>query len=123
MYSFFRSLGQTFGVAIGGVTFQNIFKRKLLSSANPWLVQNAADFARDASALVLVVKKMEDGDTKSELVLAYVESLRVLWIVMCVFAGVAFVLSLIWTKDVSLDRELETEQGFRHDVKVVDPEV
>lgn len=48
---------------------------------------------------------------------AYVESLRVVWIVMCIFAGVIFVASLVWIGEISLTRELETEQGFRYDGK------
>lgn len=124
MYSFFRSLGQTFGVALSGSIFQNILRRKLLASAEPWLVKNAANFAQEASSLVLVVKAMEEGQLRTELVKAYVDSLRVVWIVMCAFAALSFVLSLVWTKDVSLDRELETEQGFRHEPKgAVEPHV
>jgi hypothetical protein len=37
------------------------------------------------------------------------------WIVMCIFAGVIFVASLIWIGEISLTREIETEQGFRYD--------
>lgn len=48
---------------------------------------------------------------------AYVESLRMVWIVMCIFAGVMFVASLIWIGEISLTRELETEQGFRYEGK------
>jgi hypothetical protein len=36
---------------------------------------------------------------------------------MCIFAGVIFVASLVWIKEISLTRELETEQGFRYDGK------
>ena len=46
---------------------------------------------------------------------AYVESLRMVWIVMCVFSGVIFVASLIWIGEISLTKEIETEQGFRYD--------
>ena len=33
---------------------------------------------------------------------------------MCILARVAFIASLVWTREISLDRELETEQGFRY---------
>jgi hypothetical protein len=33
---------------------------------------------------------------------------------MCVLTSAALLLSLIFVKDISLDRELETEQGFRY---------
>jgi len=53
---------------------------------------------------------------------AYVESLRMVWVVMCIFAGVIFVASLIWIKEISLTREVETEQGFRYRKKGGDEE-
>ena len=31
MYSFFRAFGQTLGVAISGVIFQNVLKKKILA--------------------------------------------------------------------------------------------
>lgn len=114
MYSFFRSLGQTFGVACGGAIFQNAFKHKL--SVNPILSAKSDEWARDASAIVQIVKSLpDDNEIKGEIIAAYVGSLRMIWIVMCVLASVAFVLSLIFVKDITLDRELETEQGFRYE--------
>lgn len=115
MYSFFRSLGQTFGVATGGAIFQNTFKHKL--SLNPILGVKAGEWARDASAIAQIVKSLPDNNRmKGDIVGAYVESLRMVWIVMCVLAGVALLLSLIFVKHISLDREHETEQGFRYKV-------
>jgi hypothetical protein len=122
MYSFFRSFGQTFGVAVGGVIFQNRLKETLLNSSNVILVANAEDWARDASALVEVIKALPEGPVKAEIVVAYVDSLRVIWEAMCALAGVMFILSLVFTKDISLDRELETDQGWRHETKVPDEE-
>jgi hypothetical protein len=59
----------------------------------------------------------EQGVVRQAVVNAYVESLRMVWIVMCIFAGVIFVASLVWIDEISLTRELETEQGFRYDGK------
>ncbi len=122
MYSFFRSFGQTFGVAIGGVIFQNRLATILLDSANPVLVANAQEWARDASALVEVIKALQDHEIKHELVTAYVDSLRVIWEIMCALSGVMLVVSVTFTKDISLDRELETDQGFIHERQVSDEE-
>jgi hypothetical protein len=58
MYSFFHALGQTFGVAIGGVTFQNRLQKILSTSSNAVLVANADNLARDASALVEIIKAL-----------------------------------------------------------------
>jgi hypothetical protein len=115
MYSFFRSLSQTFGVACGGAIFQNAFKHKL--SLNPILRAKSGEWARDASAIVQIVKSLPDNNkTKSDIVAAYVDSLRIIWMVMCVLASGALLLSFIFVKDISLDREHETEQGFRYEV-------
>ena len=117
MYSFFRALGQTFGVAIGGVIFQNRLKVILSTSSNAVLVANASDWAKDASALVEIIRNLPNEDVKQRLVTAYIDSLKVIWIVMCVICGVALLLSLAFTKNISLERPLETEQGFIHDQK------
>jgi hypothetical protein len=120
MYSFFRSLGQTFGVACGGAIFQNAFKHKL--SLNPILSPESTQWARDASAIVQIVKSLPDNNgIKGDIVAAYVDSFRVIWIVMCALASVAFLLSLIFVKDISLDRKLETEQGFRYEARASPP--
>lgn len=119
MYSFFRALGQTFGVAIGGVIFQNRLKIALSTSSNAVLVANSDDWAKDASALVEIIRKLPNNDTKQQLVTAYIDSLKVIWIVMCALCGVAFLLSLAFTENISLERPLETDQGFIHDRKEV----
>lgn len=59
----------------------------------------------------------EEGMIKEVVIKAYVKSLKVVWCVMCVLAGAAFIASLVWTREISLERELETEQGFIHDSK------
>lgn len=116
MYSFFRAFGQTLGVAISGVIFQNTFKKKILATA---YAANAEIWSRDASSFVQVVKAWSnsgaEGEMKEVVIQAYVESLRMVWIVLTILAGAAFVASLVWTVEISLERELETEQGFRYD--------
>ena len=48
---------------------------------------------------------------------AYVETLRMVWSIMCVLAGVMFMTSVIWIEELSLERELDTDQGFGTDSK------
>lgn len=123
LYSFFRNFGQMLGVAVGGTVFQNQIKSNLLKV--PELARSALEFSMDASALVEAIKMMPEGQDDvvlEELVKAYVDALRVLWVVMCALAGVAFLLSLVFARATGLDRELETEQGFVHDGKVGDEE-
>ncbi|KAH9203338.1 MFS multidrug transporter-like protein [Leptodontidium sp. 2 PMI_412] len=116
LYSFFRAFGQTLGVAISGVIFQNAFKKKIFDTAYS---KFADSWSRDSSSFVQVVKAWsdigEEGVMKEAVIQAYIQSLRMVWCVMCVLAGAAFIASLVWTREISLDRELETEQGFRYD--------
>ena len=56
-----------------------------------------------------------EGEMKGVVIEAYVQSLRMVWIVLTVLACAAFIATLIWTAEISLDRDLETEQGFRYE--------
>jgi hypothetical protein len=94
MFSFFRSLGQTLGVAIGGNIFQNILKSKI--NKDPLLLTygKADSWSKDASALVLFIKALpiSQQTLSIALVKVYVDSLRIVWIVMCVLRA----LRLFW---------------------------
>ncbi len=118
MYSFFRAFGQTLGVAISGVIFQNAFKSKIEKTV---YANYAEEWSREASSMVQVVKGWQEsgaeGVMKRQVVEAYVESLRTVWIVMCVLTGLMLVASLLGIKEIGLARELETEQGFRYEKK------
>ena len=123
LYTFFQAFGQAIGVAIGGTIFQNEMKKKLL--AYPSLALHAEQYAADASGLVQVIKKMEAGEMKIQLIQSYNDSLQVVWAVM---TGLAFLglLSSFLVEGIALDRVLETEQGMvrprRYEIKDVEQE-
>ncbi|KAF2464048.1 MFS general substrate transporter [Lindgomyces ingoldianus] len=110
IFSFLRAFGQTLGVAIGGVIFQNQMKKKLLTF--PLLADKAAEYSKDAAGLVQIIKSLPEGDMKHQLRVSYTDALKYIWIVMTVLAAVALAASL-FTKAYSLDRALETEQGYK----------
>lgn len=115
LYSFFRNLGQMFGVAVGGAIFQNDVKKEMQRYTE--LKPHAEEYSRDASALVEMIKRMPKNDPKygqarADLVQSYVDALRTVWVIMTIMAGIAFMLSIAFTSHYSLDRQLETEQGF-----------
>jgi MFS family permease len=113
LYSFFRNFGQMLGVAVGGAIFQNKVKENMESY--PALAPKAVEYSKDASALVEVIKKMVTPDVaevKHEIIASYVDSLRFVWLVMCGLALLALLLST-HTKGITLERTLETEQGFQ----------
>ena len=113
MFTFFRCLGQTFGVAVGGTVFQNQMKRRLLTY--PLYASRAGQLSHDAAALVQYVKSLPIGsEARDQLVEAYVDSLRIIWATMCVLAGITMLATWFGIRKNSLDRALVTEQGFRH---------
>jgi MFS family permease len=119
-YSFIRVIGQSLGVALGGVIFQNQIKQKLL--ADPLLAPMAAEYSKDATALVGIINGMSAGTEKTQLVLAYADSLKTIWIVMCTLSAVGLVASL-WTKKYSLNQEHKTMQGYQTHTREADPEI
>jgi MFS family permease len=114
MFSFFRTFGQAIGVAIGGVIFQNQMEKKL--RAYPQFASRANELAKDAAALVQIIKATPDGQDKLDLRTAYIDSVRVIFIVLCALAGVALI-SSFFIKSYDLNRALETEQGFKAEKK------
>jgi hypothetical protein len=118
-YSFIRVFGQSLGVAIGGVAFQNQIKQKLLSY--PLLAPMASEYSKDATALVSIIKAMQEGTEKTQLIQAYADSLKIIWIVMCALSAVAMVAN-VFIKGYSLEQEHKTLQGFDHGNRVQDLE-
>lgn len=119
IFSFLRAFGQTLGVAIGGVIFQNQAKKKMLTY--PLLADKASEYSRDASGLVQIIKAMPAGEMKDQLRESYTDALKYIWIVMTVLSAVALVASA-FVKAYPLDRALETEQGFKEKTRAKDAE-
>ncbi|KMP01742.1 hypothetical protein CIRG_01881 [Coccidioides immitis RMSCC 2394] len=110
MFSFFRAFGQAIGVAIGGAIFQNQMFRNIRKY--PELAERAAEFSKDAAALVQVIREMDDGRMKLDLKQAYTDSLRIVWAVCCGIIGAGGLLSLL-TKAYDLNRGIESEQTLK----------
>lgn len=120
MFTFLRTFGQVVDFAIGGVIFQGHLRVQL--EGIPSLASKAVEYSRDASSLVQIIEAMAHDELERALLIStYANSLRVVWAVMSGLAFVAFVLSL-FTEKLSLDRALETEQGFIHEPALSDQE-
>ncbi|KAL9111359.1 MAG: hypothetical protein Q9227_004236 [Pyrenula ochraceoflavens] len=114
LYVFFRCLGQTLGVAIGGVTFQNEVKERLKSF--PEFQNRALDLAKDAAALVETIKQMPDGPKRHDLQVVYADAFRVVCVVLTAIC-IAMMIACIFIKSYDLNRALETDQGFNYDAR------
>lgn len=119
MFSFFRAFGQTIGVAIGGVIFQNQMRRKMLGY--PLLAELADEYSKDAAGLVGIIKSMPAGAMKVQLRESYTDALKYIWIVMTVFSAVSLVATL-FIDEYNMDTEMDHEMGFRDKDKVGDAE-
>ena len=119
LYSFFRAFGQALGVAIGGTIFQNTMKLKLL--AYPELAAQATEYSKDAASLVQIIKTMEDGLMKTDLIRGYMDSLKIVFVATCGLSAVALLSSLL-VRGLDLNRALETEQGYNATPKKADEE-
>lgn len=112
MFSFFRCFGQAVGVAVGGTIFQNQIRREL--QAYPQLAPLAEQYSSDAASLVQVIRAMEgeELEQRAQLVQAYADALKIVWVTMCGLAGLALI-SSFFVKGLDINVPLETEQGFK----------
>ncbi|KAF1912620.1 major facilitator superfamily domain-containing protein [Ampelomyces quisqualis] len=117
MFSFFRAFGQTLGVAIGGVVFQNQMKKKLLTF--PLLVDMADEYSRDAAELVQIIKELPAGLVKEQLRASYTYALKYIWIVMTVLSAMSFFITL-FIDEFDMNTEMDNERGFKDKDKMKD---
>jgi len=110
-FVFFRSLGNTFGVAIGGVIFQNQWNKEMAKL----IAQNAipTDFrvpGNEAEGAVLYLNKLP-ADVLETVKWLYSDSLKSVWIFFIPLAGIALLVSLMM-RNYSLDKVLNSKQMF-----------
>ena len=92
MFTFFRALGQTLGVALGGTIFANRV-RVNLSQMQPAL-PSSADHTVDPLSLMQLIGQGPEAITLEQVRTIYVDSLRIVWAFCCAVCGVAGLLSL-----------------------------
>lgn len=109
LFSFFRAFGQSLGVAIGGVIFQNRMAANL--QKYPALAPMAKKISHNAVAIVGEIQMAPPSQNKDDLRQAYTDSLRAVWIFCCVCTAVGGIVSL-FTKEYSIDQNHDTDQGL-----------
>lgn len=114
MITFCRSIGQAFGVAIGGTVFQNEFDRFVLRSVTKGKIpkEYVVNGAEAAGAYKTIGKFPETVVEMYKFV--YADSLRTVWYVTTGLAGVALILSLL-VRNGSMDRGNNSKQAFNHE--------
>ena len=112
LFTFFRGCGQTVGVAIGGVIFQNRIKVEL--EHFPDLAAAASQYSLDAVGLVQTISRLPAELPQAlHAKMGFGAAIRVVWAVMCALAGVALIASL-FVQRRALDQALNTQHGFRN---------
>lgn len=102
MYTFFRTLGQTFGVAIGGARFQAVFQNTISAKKIDLADLQLGNRAELSSALISIVRNLDDGSLGTALVDCTQKALDSVWVVTCAVARMALLISL-FTKHYCLD--------------------
>ena len=110
LFTFFRCFGQSIGVAIGGVIFQNRMVTNL--QGYPQLADQAGTLSSDVVALIDTIQSLPDSDpNKITLKNAFTDSIKIIWMVICGLSGLGLLASL-FVKHYGLNQQLQTEQGF-----------
>ncbi|KUJ13746.1 putative MFS transporter [Mollisia scopiformis] len=107
MFTFFRSLGGTVGIAISGALFQAEMRKKLLSF--PTLAAQALQYTNDAVELAATIKTLPQGEQRLGLTEAYADGLKRIWLGICIAAAVG-TCTCIFAKEYSLDVKHNAEQ-------------
>jgi hypothetical protein len=94
-YGFFHLMGKAFGIAVGA----SIFGNELLGHFHkiPTVKEYARNYAKDAVALVARIRATPGGEGSPKMMVtdAYVDTLKVVWIVLAAFTAFALVLSVL----------------------------
>lgn len=110
-FVFLRSLGQTFGVAIGGLIFQNQWNKNLANLITTKSIPATFQIdGRQAESAVLYLKTLPPSELNTVKQI-YSDSLLAVWIFYIPLAGVTFVASL-FMKNYTLNKTLNSKQAF-----------
>jgi len=121
-FVFLRSLGQTFGVALGGVIFQNQWDKNMANLISTNSIPAAFQVpGHEAEGAILYLPELPPAVLATARQL-YSDSLRAVWIFFIPLAGIALLASL-WMRNYSLDKVLNSKQAFDEATPVEDSRV
>ncbi|PKK52955.1 hypothetical protein CI102_2566 [Trichoderma harzianum] len=115
MIAFFRSVGQAFGVAIGGTVFQNEFDRFLATAVAagripPDFVITGAQAAGAYERINALPHTMHNVQETYRYI--YADALRTVWYVTTGIAGMGFLVGLL-VRNENMDRGNYSKQSFQ----------
>jgi len=111
--TFFRSVGQAFGVAIGGTVFQNEFDRYVNQGvADATIPREYLITGAQAAGAYKVIGTFPEHVTASYRYV-YADSLRTVWYVTTGIAAAGFLVSFL-VRNESMDGGQQSKQAFNH---------
>jgi hypothetical protein len=110
--TFFRSVGQAFGVAIGGTVFQNQFDQFLHKAVKGGNVPSEFVVTGDQAAGAYSAIRLFPQSVQIAYQFIYADSLRFVWYVTTGIAGAGLLVSLL-VKNESMDRGNNSKQSFK----------
>ena len=112
---FFCAVGSVIGVSLGSAIFTNQFNRQLEQIHLPPTI--TIPDSRDAVFLVTEIQSFNvSGTTRDELLQLYSTPIKTIWIVITCLSFLGLVSSL-FMKELSLEREEESRQALEHKSK------
>ena len=119
-WSFVRSFGSIWGVAIPAAIFNNRFSQLSyqISDASTRALLSSGQAYQSASASFV---DSFSQPLQTEIISVYVDSLKLVWQISIVFSGVSFLLVFL-EKQIKLRTELDTEFGMKEKTKEKDAE-
>ena len=117
MVSFITSLGQAFGVGIGGVVFQNQWNKKIQEelSSGRLSLDYIISYREAEQAAERIRPFPADVQTTYRILMADV--IDTLFVVLAAFSAAALIVSLV-SRNLSMDRETRSLQQFKEKKKV-----
>jgi hypothetical protein len=107
MYAFFRTLGMTLGIAVGGTVFQNMMSDKLVQLSQP------TDIAHHAESFITRLKMPDDHDpTRLAILQSYNHGFEGVFMVMTGVSALGLLSSLVIRKH-GMDKILESKHHIR----------
>ncbi|KAM0278856.1 hypothetical protein ACHAQH_004934 [Verticillium albo-atrum] len=108
-FAFLRTFGQSLGVAVAGVIFQNAFADELAVTKE--YAALADEYSEEATIVVGIINEMAPGNDRAVLVKAYAEALKTIWLSLLAFAAFCLVLSAS-VKSYSLQQAHDPKQAL-----------
>ncbi|KAI1326474.1 major facilitator superfamily transporter [Xylariaceae sp. FL0255] len=103
MYIFFRQFGIAVGVGIGGTTFQNALKTKLLQYGLP------AAIAYQADTYIPILRGLPEGPKKAGITDSYSFGFQVVSATWLAISVLAFSLCVVFVRHADMNRKLASE--------------